>query len=393
MSIRVLFLCIFYLASSHVFADDKQVFKQWLSALKQEAIADGISKNTVNLTFKKAKLISRVIALDRAQPEFISTYLAYLDKRVNASVVEKGRMLQQEHQVMLDAVQARYGVPKQVLVSFWGMETHFGRSQGDFDLPSALMTLAYEGRRADFFRTELMHLMHIIDAQHHTATDLRGSWAGAMGQMQFMPSTFLNHGVDADLDGRINIWTSLPDAFSSAANYLAKSGWHADEPVAIQVKLPKNFNYALAQLNVRKSVAAWSQLGVEVPSFWLDMDNTAILLPQGWQGPAMMVFSNFDVIMQWNRSVNYALAVSNLADQLAGEVPVTLESDLETDALSFNQIWALQGKLNELGFDCGKPDGFPGLKTQEAIRLYQASQQLPQDGYASPSLYHRLLEN
>ncbi|HAJ71018.1 MAG TPA: lytic murein transglycosylase, partial [Methylophilaceae bacterium] len=163
---RVLFLCVFYLASSQVFADDKQAFKQWLSALKQEAISDGISKNTVNLTFKKAKLIPRVIALDRAQPEFLSTYLAYLDKRVNTAVVEKGRMLQQEHEVILDAVQARYGVPKQILVSFWGMETHFGRSQGDFDLPSALMTLAYEGRRADFFRQELMHLMHIIDAHH-----------------------------------------------------------------------------------------------------------------------------------------------------------------------------------------------------------------------------------
>ncbi len=123
------------------------------------------------------------------------------------------------------------------------------------------------------------------------------------------------------------------------------------------------------------------------------MDNTAILLPQGWKGPAMMVFGNFDVIMQWNRSVNYALAVSNFADQLAGEVPLVVETDVETDALSFNQIWALQAKLNELGFACGKPDGFPGLKTQEAIRLYQATQQLPQDGYASPSLYHRLLEN
>jgi membrane-bound lytic murein transglycosylase B len=393
MSLRIILLCVLLMHTFSTFADGEKLFKKWLAAFKQEAIAEGVSKQTVNEALKKAKLIPQVIALDRAQPEFITTYSEYMDKRVTPSVVEKGRELLQEHQVLLDEVQSQYGVPKQILVAFWGLETHFGRTQGDFDLPSALMTLAYEGRRADFFRTELIDLMRIIDARHHEATGLRGSWAGAMGQMQFMPSTFLNHGVDADLDGRINIWTSLPDAFSSAANYLAKVGWRSDEPVAVQVKLPKKFNYALAQLNVRKSVAAWSQLGVDAPAIWSDLDNAAILLPQGWQGPAYMVFSNFDVVMHWNRSVNYALAVSNLADQLIGDAPLEIESGVLSHALSFNQIWALQGRLNELGFDCGKPDGFPGLKTQEAIRAFQISQDMPADGYADESLYHRLLNN
>jgi hypothetical protein len=212
--------------------------------------------------------------------------------------------------------------------------------------------------------------------------------------MQLMPSTLLKHGIDADGDGRINIWTSLPDAFASAANYLANTGWRRDEPVALEVKLPDNFDYSLAQLNVRKSATDWSSLGV------LDIDgkalpaweNAAILLPQGWQGPAFMVFSNFDVVMDWNRSVKYALSVAHLANQFVTDKPIVAGAEAERDSLSFNQMWALQARLNLLGFKCGIPDGFPGLKTQAAIRQYQASKNLPQDGYAGPSLYQQLLQ-
>jgi lytic murein transglycosylase len=256
------------------------------------------------------------------------------------------------------------------------------------------MTLAYEGRRAEFFRAQLLDTMRIVDAGHNTVAGMRGSWAGAMGHMQFMPSTLLKHGVDADGDGRINIWTSLPDAFASAANYLANTGWRKNEPVALEVKLPENFDYSLAQLNSRKSTADWSSLGV------LDIDdkalpvleNAAILLPQGWQGPVFMVFSNFDVVMDWNRSVNYALSVAHLANRFVDDKQIVAGAELENEALTFNQMWALQARLNLLGFKCGIPDGFPGFKTQAAIRQYQASKNLPQDGYASPGLYQQLLK-
>jgi len=390
---KIIFTCICLIFANVVFAEDQQAFAIWVKALKQEALEQGVSQETVDATFKRIELLPKVIELDRAQPEFISTFLSYLKRRVKPSTVVQGRALIQQHQNLLKQLEIQYGVSKEVLVSFWGLETNFGKTLGDYSVPSALTTLAYEGRRAAFFRQELFNLMHIIESQQNAVAQMRGSWAGAMGQMQFIPSTYLKYAVDTDEDGRIDIWSSVPDALGSAANYLNSIGWHANEPVAVQVKLPANFDYSLAQLNVRKSVSAWSQLGVKVPSLWLSLDNTAILLPQGWQGPAFMVFDNFDAVMHWNRSVNYALAVSNLASQLVEGFEVEINSGVELEALSFNQIWALQAKLNELGFDCGKPDGFPGLKTQHAIRQYQATQGLPQDGYASPSLYHRLLEN
>jgi membrane-bound lytic murein transglycosylase B len=376
-------------------AVDSSEFKQWLKTLKAEAKQEKISTKTIKSTFKNAKYLPRVIALDRSQPEFISTFLNYIDNRVTPNKIAHGRALLQEHESLLSQVELQYGVPKTILVAFWGLETNYGGYQGDFGLPSALMTLAYEGRRADFFRAQLLDTMRIVDAKHNTVAGMRGSWAGAMGHMQFMPSTFVKYGVDADADGKINIWHSLPDAFASAANYLAQVGWRKDEPAMLEVKLPANFDYNLAQLNNRKSAEKWTMLGVRDMNDQLlpQLDNAAIILPQGWQGPAFMVFSNFDVIMDWNRSVNYAISVAHLAEQFISEKPILAREQVESGSLSFNHMWALQAKLNELGFECGAPDGFPGLKTQEAIRQYQATKNLPQDGYASPSLYQQLLQH
>jgi membrane-bound lytic murein transglycosylase B len=389
----IISICIF-VASFSTQAFDSQDFSIWIKDFKAQAKAEGISAKTIKNTFKAAKLLPQVIVLDRAQPEFILPFLKYLDNRINPSKIALGRALLQRHGTLLNQVEADYGVPKEILVAFWGMETHYGVNKGNFGLPSALMTLAYEGRREAFFRSQLLDTMRIVDAGHNTVAGMRGSWAGAMGNMQFMPSTMLKHGVDADGDGRINIWTSLPDSFASAANYLNKAGWQKGEIAMLEVNLPANFNYNLAQLQNRKSASNWERLGVSamdgqpLPA----QDNAAILLPQGWQGPAFMVFSNFDVIMDWNRSVNYALSVAHLADQYVADKPIIAGAEVENVALTFNQMWALQDKLNELGFPCGAPDGFPGLATQAAIRQYQGGQNQPQDGYASASLYQQLLQ-
>ena len=389
-------LALTLLISQTAFAEGqaKQDFASWKRELRQEALEAGITKKTVNATLKSAKFIPSIIKLDRGQPEFISPFLSYLDKRVNANQVQHGRALLQQNEQLLKQIEAQYDVPKTILVAFWGMETNYGSNQGNIGLPSSLMTLAYDGRRAEFFRNQLFDAMRMIDAGHITVADLRGSWAGAMGQMQFMPSTFIAHGVDGDSDGRIDIWRSLPDAFSSAANYLSKVGWIKGEPAAIEVKLPAKFDYNLAQLQNKKSTTEWAKLGVqtsEARALPL-LDNAAIILPQGYLGPAFMVFSNFEVIMDWNRSINYALSVVQLANQFVADTPIIGGAEAETQALSFDQIWALQDKLNQLGFDCGTADGFPGLNTQTAIRQYQATQKLPQDGFASPSLYRRLLQ-
>ena len=374
-------------------AENNQDFNSWLAVFKTEALAANISEKTIEDTFKNASLLSRVIVLDRGQPEFISPFLDYLDKRVTTNQITTGRAKLQEHQVLLNEMEANYGVPKNILIAFWGLETSYGGNKGNFHVASSLMSLAFEGRRAAFFRSQLFDAMRIIDAGHNSATSMRGSWAGAMGHMQFMPSTLLKYGVDADDDGRIDIWKSKPDAFASAANYISRVGWRYNEPIATEVKLPVNFDYALARLNNRKSTLEWVNLGVKdirnnvIPT----LENTAIVMPQGWQGPAFMIFSNFDVVMDWNRSVNYALSVAYLANQLEKDNPIIARENVQAQALSFNQMWALQGRLNELGYDCGPPDGFPGLKTQTAVGQYQASQFLPQDGYASFSLYQQLL--
>ena len=375
------------------FAENNQDFNNWLAVFKAEALAANISEKTIEDTFKNASLLPRVIVLDRGQPEFISPFLVYLDKRVTPNQVAIGRAKLEKHQLLFESIESKYGVPKNILIAFWGLETNYGVNKGHFDVASSLMTLAYEGRRATFFRNQLLDAMRVIDAGHNSAADMRGSWAGAMGHLQFMPSTLLKYGVDADDDGRIDIWTSKSDAFASAANYLSRVGWRYNEPIATEVKLPDNFDYALARLNTRKSTLEWINLGVKdirskvIPT----LENTAIVMPQGWQGPAFMIFSNFDVVMDWNRSVNYALSVAYLANQLDKDNPIIARENAQTQALSFNQMWALQGRLNELGYDCGPPDGFPGLKTQTAVGQYQASQFLPQDGYASFSLYQQLL--
>ena len=308
--------------------------------------------------------------------------------RVTPNQVARGQANLQEHAVLLDTVEHKYGVPKSVLVAFWGLETNYGATKGSLNIPASLATLAYDGRRSSFFRSQLFDALRIIDAGHVSAIDMNGSWAGAMGHLQFMPSTFLAHAVDADSDGRIDLWQSLPDAMHSAGRYLKRAGWRSHEPVALEVRLPANFDWRQARLMHRLPVTAWTDAGVQtmdgslLPSV---SGRAAIILPQGWQGPAFMVFDNFDVVMDWNRSVNYALSVALLAQQLAGGRPLVSPPG-EAGALSTAQMKTLQQELSALGFDAGKADGLPGLRTQTAIRLYQVKHELPADGYPSPSL-------
>ncbi len=371
----------------------KAGFSDWLADFEQEAINNGISQTTLDKAFNNISPLPQVIQLDHSQPEFIYPFSTYISQRVTPQKIAAGQKLLVQYQTLFDAIEKEYGIPRSLLVAFWGMETNYGRNKGNINIPAALATLAQDSRRQDFFRAQLMDAMRILEAGNVTASAMRGSWAGAMGHMQFMPSTFMRYGVDADNDGRIDVWQSVPDAMVSAANYLASIGWITNEPAAIEVQLPSNFAWQNAQLTLRKPVAEWVELGVKTVNdapFPMVTNNTAILLPQGWQGPAFMVFSNFDVIMDWNRSVNYALSVANLADRYGGSIPIVGGQYAETGALSFNQMMILQTSLNEHGFDAGNSDGFPGLKTQAAIRLYQASVGLPADGYASLSLLMRL---
>jgi membrane-bound lytic murein transglycosylase B len=430
------------------FAQDE--FSDWLQELRIEAMVSGVSDATANDAIRRIEFLPDVIALDRSQPEFVSPFMDYYQKRVDVQKVQKGRQLLAEHGAMLSRIEAEYGVPKYTLVAFWGMETQYGRSQGELDVLSSLATLSYDSRRTEFFRGQLLDAIRMIDLGHVQADSFTGSWAGAFGNMQFMPTTFMLYAVDGDSDGRVDVVNSLPDAFASAANYLSQVGWNFNEPAMLEVSLPENFDWKDAQFAIRKSLAEWSRLNVRAmhvdmgrPGFAskavsrenlrgkyakarlkgkkqrsashkplsrqqqnavqsplatvsLDMlgldvkGSAAILLPQGYRGPAFMVFDNFDVIMDWNRSVNYALSVAQLAEQLRHESLIVGGQSAESGALSFDEMLDLQSLLNARGFDAGEPDGLPGFKTQQAIREYQLVNQLPADGYASRSVYQKL---
>lgn len=363
------------------------VFETWLAAFRQDALAEGISAATLDAALTGITPIERVIGLDRRQPEFLQPFAEYLARRVTPARIARGQALLAENAALLDGLEQRYGVPKAILVSFWGLETNYGATLGSFNIPASLATLAFDGRRSGFFRSQLLDALRIIDAGHTSAAEMKGSWAGAMGHMQFMPSTFRAYAIDADGDGRIDVWKSLPDAMHSAANYLQRAGWRAGAPVAIEVQLPQDFDVRRARISHRLPVAEWSALGVLAAdgSTLPSAGRAALVLPQGWQGPAFMVFDNFDVVMQWNRSVNYALSVAQLANQLAGGGALVHPGG-EAVGLGIGQLKSLQQALNELGFDAGMPDGLLGPRTQNAIRLYQAMHQLPADGYPAPGL-------
>jgi membrane-bound lytic murein transglycosylase B len=364
-------------------------FPAWLAAFKQEALTRGISQATLDAALVDAQPLSRVIELDRGQPEFIETFSDYLERRATPRQIERGLALLVERQALFDEVEQRYGVPRQILAALWGMETSYGSVMGAFPTPRALATLAHDGRRSAFFRAELFAALGILEAGHVAAADMKGSWAGAIGHMQFMPSTFRQYAVDGDADGRINVWSSLPDALHSAGNYLRKAGWQTGEPGAVEVLLPENFDWRFARITWRRPVAEWRAAGVlqangapltEVPG------SAAIVLPQGWRGPTFMVFDNFDVILQWNRSLSYALSVAHMADRFSGGVPLATGRNAEREVLSRAQMIALQQKLTEMGFDAGSPDGVPGFRTQSAVRRFQSAQGQPVDGHVSLSL-------
>ncbi len=437
------FFCTIYTNSAFARED----LSVWLDELKEEAIGVGITEKTAYATISHIQILPNIIELDRSQPEFVIPFLDYYERRVDALKISRGRKLLTQHADLLDKVEAQYGVPKALLVAFWGMETNYGSNQGRIDTLSALATLARDGRRASFFRNQLLDAMRMIDAGNADAEQFIGSWAGAFGNMQFMPTTFINFAVDGDGDKKIDVVNSPADAFSSAANYLSQVGWQKGEPAMVEVQLPADFELQKAQYSLRKPVSEWFKMGVSTmqaykpsaiytqakplqsneklitkksksnlhqvnfksnkpsaedastsnydgakPSLPNSTGQAAIILPQGWRGPAFMVFENFDAVMDWNRSVNYALSVVQLAKRLNGEPHILGGQFAELGALSFLQMKALQIQLNAIGYDSGEPDGFPGARTQEAVRAFQKAQGLPADGYASPNLFNYLKE-
>ncbi|WP_337995583.1 lytic murein transglycosylase [Oleispirillum naphthae] len=294
-------------------------FTLWLKDLRAEARGKGIKESTLDAAFRGVRPIPRVIELDRNQPEFKLTYRQYMERVVPMSRVLKGRRMLAENKALLERIAGKYGVQPRFLVAFWGVETDFGRVTGGFPVIPALATLAHDGRRSSFFRNELMNALKIIDEGNVTPERMVGSWAGAMGQCQFMPSSFVRFAVDEDGDGRKDLWASKADVFASAANYLKRSGWKGGQGWGRAVSLPKRFDRKLAGQE-RRSLKTWAALGVRdgngKPLPQSDA-TAALMLPEADGGPAFLVSDNFFTILKWNRSNYYALAVGQLADALA----------------------------------------------------------------------------
>lgn len=370
-------------------------FAAWLTDLRSEALEMGISSGTLETALRNIEPIARVIELDREQPEFTQTFWAYLDRRVTPSRIERGRALLERHKALLADVQARYDVQPRFLVAFWGLESNFGDYNGDFPVIGALATLAFDARRSAFFRAQLLDALRILDEGHVKAERMKGSWAGAMGQVQFIPSTFVGYAVDHDGDGRRDIWESLPDVFASAANYLKNIGWDDSKTWGREVRLPVNFPWELAGLGRRKSLAQWQALGVrradgrDLPR--VDIHGS-IVLPAGHRGPAFLVYRNFRSILAWNRSLLYAIAVGHLSDRIAGKVQLRSARPGQERPLSRREVEELQERLSTLGFDPGSPDGVIGPQTRAAVRAFQGSAGLPADGYPGYEALRRLRE-
>lgn len=310
-------ICLLVGAAS---AQAGQDFSQWLEDMRAEALAAGISPALLDEAFAGLEPLERVIDLDRRQPEFTQRFEDYVTRRVSEARIARGRELLRTHAATLERVSRHYGVPPRFLVALWGIESNFGQHTGNFSVIQALATLAYEGRRGAYFRGELLQALRIVEAGHIPLARLTGSWAGAMGQAQFMPSTFAGYAVDGDGDGRIDIWQSVPDVLASAANYLARMGWRADQTWGRPVRLPRGFDARHAGLETRKSLAQWQKLGVRrVDGSALPVRDlqASLLLPEGVGGPAYLVYDNFRVLLRWNRSNAFAVTVGTLADRLA----------------------------------------------------------------------------
>ena len=301
----------------HSLGATKPSFQAWLSDVRKEALANGISEETLNRALSDLKPIPLVIKRDRSQPEFKLTLEEYLNRVVTESRIREGRKKIHEHRDLLTRISKQYGVQPEFIVALWGIETRYGQRTGGFPVLAAVATLAYDGRRSRYFRREFLNALKILDDGHISAENMNGSWAGAMGQVQFMPSSFRNYAVDYNGDGRIDIWNNVGDALASAANYLARSGWEGDQGWGREIQLPKGFEKKLISSRIRKPLGEWQRMGVLAKGLPQNPNiQASIVQPDGEGGRTFLAYPNYGVILKWNRSNFFAVAVGTLTDRI-----------------------------------------------------------------------------
>ncbi|WP_417242254.1 lytic murein transglycosylase [Celeribacter sp.] len=368
-------------------------FDRWIDAFKTRAAREGISQTVLNRAFSGIGYNAGVIAKDRNQSEFTKQIWDYLDSAASPTRVKNGQAAMRKHAAILNGIESRFGVDKHVVAAIWGLESAYGATRGDIPIIEALATLAYDGRRGRFFEAQLIAALQILQSGDTTPRNMTGSWAGAMGHTQFIPTSFLAFAVDGDGDGKRDIWSNDPtDALASTAAYLARHGWNKGQPWGVEVRLPSGFDYSSARRDNMRDPSEWGAIGVvgtdgkPVPNY----GRASILLPAGAQGAAFMIFDNFAVIERYNKADAYVIGVGHLSDRLKGGDPIQASWPRGYNPLSFKEKKQMQRILKRKGFLDDKVDGIIGPNTINAIRDFQRSIGVTPDGYPSQTLMGHL---
>ena len=376
-----------------VVAQSSTGFDRWKRSFRRRALSAGISARVFDTAFTGVSVNQQVLKLDGKQSEFTKTLWEYLDSAVSPQRVRTGRTKARELAQTLAAIEKTYGVDAKTVMAIWGVETNFGSFFGGLNVIEALATLAYDGRRRNWAERELIKALSIIQSGDITASQMKGSWAGAMGHTQFMPSSYIAYAQDFTRDGKRDIWSTDPtDGLASAANYLRVHGWRRGHPWGLEVKLPANFDFSGATRSANKPVSEWNRRGVRlldgqpIPNY----GNSGLWIPAGASGPAFVLFHNFNVIKRYNNASSYALAVGHLGDRIFGGSAITGKWPRGDRALVRNEVRQLQAKLTAAGFDTNGVDGVIGPNTTRAVRNFQRSLGLTPDGYITVQLLRRL---
>jgi len=372
-----------------------QRFEAWKIRFISEAVSKGYDEAFVRRIIMPTQINEKALDRDTSQPEFTKPIWNYVDNAASADRLNRGRAKLSEERDVFNAVESRYRVDRNILTAIWGLETSYGRIMGTHETISALATFAFEGRRQKFGSQQLYGVLDMLKSGTVRQDQLIGSWAGAMGMTQFIPTTFRDYAVDFDGDGNKDLWNNSYDAIGSAAHYLSRSGWRWGEPAFTEVILPSGFDYSLSD-GSKRSVSDWANKGI-TPVGGKNWSSTAraldakLLVPAGSRGPVFLTFKNFDVIKRYNNSTSYALGIGVLAEALKGKPAIRTDWPRNDEPLSFTDKESMQRRLTQLGYDTGGVDGQIGPNTRKAIRAWQADNGLPADGYVEQSLFRRII--
>ncbi len=374
-------------------ATSNLAFQRWIDRFRSRARAEGIRDRVFNAAFEGVRYNTEIIQRDRNQSEFNKQIWEYLDSAVSETRVRNGRAAYQKHRRLLNEIEARYGVEAEVVTAVWGLESAYGSFRGNEPVIEALATLAFDGRRGRFFESQLIAALKIIQSGDVAPRRMTGSWAGAMGHTQFIPTSYLSYAVDFRGDGKRDIWSDDPtDALASTAAYLKRYGWKKGQPWGVEVVLPRGFDYGQTGERVKKSPSQWAAMGVRdtrgarVPNH----GRASILLPAGAQGAAFMIFNNFHVIERYNTADAYVIGVGHLSDRIRGDGPIRAKWPRDDRNLRFAEKKEMQRLLTARGFNTQGVDGIIGPNTIQAIRRFQSTQGMVPDGYASYEILKRL---